>query len=321
VDAVGIGLLGCGVVGSAMTARLAADPRIDIAGVAVRQVDRPRPCPLPAFVTDDALAVVEHDAVDVVVEVMGPIGPSQEAVERALALGKPVVTANKALLARHGPRLRHLAAEAGVGLHFEAAVAGGVPVIRLLQALAAGDTITRIEGVLNGTVNYVLGRIEQGDDMAEAVAAAQEAGLAEADPTADLSGADSADKLAVLAQLAFATSTTRADVDVFGIDWLTTDDVARAAADGKRWRLVGVANRGGCCRVEPVLLDEADPLARLAGPENAVAVSTEHTGTVVVTGLGAGGPATATSVVADVAAAAADVARRSPRGLSTTTRR
>jgi homoserine dehydrogenase len=283
---------------------LAALDDLAVRAVAVRDVGRRRPCPLPPVVTDDALAVVEDEAVEVVVEVMGPVAPSLAAVERALDLGKPVVTANKALLARHGPALRARAAATGIPLLFEAAVGGGVPVVRLVQALAAGDAITRIEGVLNGTVTYVLGRIEQGDDMAEAVAAAQAAGYAEADPSADLSGADAADKLAVLSQLAFGAPVTRADVDVFGIEWLDGADVARARADGKRWRLVAVANRGGCCRVEPVLLAEADPLARLTGAENAVAVTTEHTGTVVVTGPGAGGAATATAVVADVAAAA-----------------
>ncbi|MDQ1445631.1 MAG: homoserine dehydrogenase [Acidimicrobiaceae bacterium] len=304
MGAVGVGLLGCGAVGSAVARRLGRAADVRVAAVAVRRPELERSCPLPDRVVDDPLAVVEDASVDVVVEVMGPLDASYAAVSRAIELGKPVVTANKALLAAAGPELRARARAARVPLRFEAAVGGGVPVVGALEALAAGDRIVRVEGVLNGTVTFVLSRMEAGDSYEDAVLAAKSAGYAEADPSRDLSGLDAADKVAVLAQLAFGTPTSASEVDVLGIDWLRGDDIDNAAAKGKRWRLVGVASAAGCRRVEPVLFDEGHPFARLGSVENAVAITTEHTGTVWLSGFGAGGEATATAVVGDLASLA-----------------
>jgi homoserine dehydrogenase len=304
-------------VGAAVARRLASDGGGDAAvrAVAVRRPTLERDCPLPGRVVDDALAVVEADDVDVVVEVMGPVEASRAAVERALALGKPVVTANKALLAAHGPALRALAAAAGVELSFEAAVAAGVPVLRSLAALAAGDRVNRVEGVLNGTVTFVLRQLEGGASFEDAVLAAKTAGYAEADASRDLSGLDAADKIAVLSQVAFGDTTTADDVHVMGIDWLESADIDRAARRGQCWRLVAMAVRGGCRRVEPVLLDVSHPFSRLAGADNAVSITTERTGTVTLTGPGAGGEATATAVVADVLAITRASGRRQSVGV------
>ena len=297
----GLGLLGCGVVGSAVVRGLQAmDSDLRLAAVAVRDVGKPRACDLAGVaVGGDPLAVVEDPAVDVVVEVMGGVEPARALVERALRLGKPVVTANKALLAAHGPALR--ACAGAVPLRYEAAVAGAVPVVRALSALLTADRITKIEGVLNGTTTFVLSRMESaGVTLAEAVAEAQARGYAEADPTRDLDGTDAADKLAVLVQHAFGEPLRSEQVQRLGIDWLEPRHM-----DGqRRWRLVATAVRGRCARVEPVPLRAEHPFARLTGPDNAVTVYGERSGPVTLSGAGAGGDATACAVLADLADAA-----------------
>lgn len=301
----GVGVLGCGVVGSAVVRQLAehGGPPSRVRAVAVRDMRKQRECPLPPGVlTDDAVAVVEDPRVDVVVEAIGGPTPARDLISRALELGKPVVTANKAVLGEFGPELRALSRREGVPLLFEAAVAGAVPIVRGLSGLARADEIVKIEGVLNGTSTFVLSQVEAtGCTPEEALLEAQRLGFAEADASRDLDGTDAADKLAVLVQYLFDEPLRTADVQRIGIDVLTRDDILRT--DGRRWRLVATAVKGTCARVEPVPLRAEHPLAAVTGPQNAITVTGRHAGAITLSGPGAGGDATACSIVADVLAA------------------
>ena len=304
---VGIGLLGCGVVGSAVVRGLQQLPAPTaplLRAVAVRQLGRPRECRLPAGVlTADPWAVVEDPTVDVVLEVMGGLTPAQGLIRRALELGKPVITANKLVLGAVGPSLRAHAAAHRTPLLFEAAVAGAVPLIRGLSGLVRADEIVKIEGVLNGTTTFVLSHMEEtGATMDAALAEGRRLGYAEADATRDLDGGDAADKLALLAQYLFGKALLSDEVHRFGIDSLRHSDIVRD--DGYRWRLVATAIRGRCARVEPVRLPRHHPFAALSGPQNAVTITGKRCGAVTLSGAGAGGEATACSVIADLLAAA-----------------
>ena len=304
---IGVGLLGCGVVGAAVARGLdrvvdACAPRL--AAVAVRDLSKARECDLGvATVTPDAVSVVDDPGVDIVVEVLGGIEPAASLVRRALALGKPVVTANKAVLGAFGPHLHRCAADLGVPLLFEGAVAGGVPVIRGLSGLARADEFVKIEAVLNGTTTFVLSYVEQtGATFAEALAEARRLGFAEADSTRDMDGSDAADKLAVLVQYLFGQPLLESGVHRVGIDVLSRDDVL--AAPDRRWRLVATAVRDRCARVEPVALRADHPFATLQGVSNAITVTGLRSGPVTFIGAGAGGDATACSVIADILFAA-----------------
>jgi homoserine dehydrogenase len=293
-------------VGSAVVRQLSELPSActpTVQAVAVRDIGKPRNCVLaPGVRTDDVWAVVEDPRVDIVIEAMGGLTPATELTARALELGKPVVTANKAVLGEHGPQLRSLARARGIPLLFEAAVAGAVPIVRGLSGLSRADEIIKIEGVLNGTSTFVLSHVEAtGCTPEEAVAEAQRLGFAEADAARDLDGTDAADKLAVLVQYLFDEPLHTADVHRLGIDVLTRDDIVRT--DGRRWRLVATAVKGTCARVEPVALRHDHPLAAVSGPHNAIAVTGRRCGTITLSGAGAGGDATACSVVADLLAA------------------
>lgn len=306
MGSVGIGLLGCGTVGSAVVRGLPTQvlDGVTLASVAVRTPSKPRACDLPPGVlTDDARGLVEHPDVDVVVEVMGGLEPALAVAERALDLGKPVVTANKALLGAFGPALGVQAGATGVPLLFEAAVGAGVPILRTIAGLLDGDRIVKVEGVLNGTANFIVSVMEaESATLAEALERARVLGYAEADPSRDLDGTDTADKLAILVQYAFGKPLTTDAVLRLGIDWLTLTDIAEATARGRRWRLLATAVED-CAKVEPVALRAEHPLARLTGPENGIVITAERAGQLFLAGPGAGGEPTASAVLSDIGTA------------------
>lgn len=318
-DAVRIGLLGCGTVGGAVvslltqhqqeiTARTGAE--LTVTRIAVRDLFRQRNLALPDDVfTTDAMSVVEADDVDIVVELIGGEEPAGALIKRAIECGKPVVTANKLLLARHGHELYGLAGSAGVDLAYEAAVAGAIPIIKPLKESLAGDRVTRVVGILNGTTNFILTQMtENGADYSTVLKDAQALGYAEADPTADVSGADAAAKCAILASLAFDTVVHADDVFTEGIEGLSATDISVADRLGYVIKLVGIASRCGDeidVRVHPTFLPKTHPLASVRGAFNAVFVQAEAAGDLMFYGQGAGGEPTASAVVGDII----DVAR------------
>jgi len=322
-----VGLLGAGTVGGGVwrilqdhadTIAARTGARIEVTRVAVRDRSRPRDVAFPDGVLgDDAMAVVESDEVDLVVEVMGGREPAGALIRRALELRKPVVTANKELIAHEGPALTALARAAGVDLAFEAAVAGGIPIIRPLRESLAGDRVTRVVGILNGTTNYILTRMtEAGEDFADVLADAQAAGYAEADPSADVDGHDAAAKTAILATLAFDVAVHADDVYREGIRGVSAADLRVAERLGYGIKLIGVANlvdgRVGA-RVHPAMLPADHPLASVRGVFNAVYVEADATGPLMFYGKGAGAMPTGAAVVGDLIDAA--------RGLVHTTTR
>ena len=296
-----IGLLGHGTVGGAFATLLAdrADAiaattgmRPEITGVLTR--------------SRGSFEEVLQNA-DLVVEVMGGIDPAREHVLAAMAAGRHVVTANKQLLSRHGEELWAAAREHGVQLRFEAAVAGVVPVIRVLQESLAAAHVDRIHGIVNGTTNFILTQMAQtGASYGDALAEAQALGYAEADPTDDVNGADAAAKMAILARLAFDTPVHLDDVRYEGIEHLTTDDMEYARELGLGLKLIGTAERVGeglSVRVHPAFLYAGHPLASVEGPFNAVTVESEAITEITMSGPGAGGPQTASAVLGDVVSA------------------
>jgi homoserine dehydrogenase len=322
-----VGLLGAGTVGGGVwrilhehadTIAARTGARIEVTRVAVRDRSRARDVELPARVlVADPMDVVEADDVDLVVEVMGGREPAGTLIRRALELRKPVVTANKELIAHEGPALTALARAAGVDLAFEAAVAGGIPIIRPLRESLAGDRVTRVVGILNGTTNYILTRMtEAGEDFADVLADAQAAGYAEADPSADVDGHDAAAKTAILATLAFDVAVHADDVYREGIRGVSAADLRVAQRLGYVIKLIGVANvvdgRVGA-RVHPAMLPADHPLASVRGVFNAVYVEADATGPLMFYGKGAGAMPTGAAVVGDLIDAA--------RGLVHTTTR
>jgi homoserine dehydrogenase len=315
-----VALLGCGTVGSAvlrlmseqaddLTARIGRP--VEVAGVAVRRPDR-HPGVAAELLTTDAHALVTRSDVDLVVEVIGGIEPARSLLFAAMAAGKSVVSANKALLADEGVALHAAAADAGVDLYYEAAVAGAIPLLRPLRESLAGDQLRRVVGIVNGTTNYILSRMaETGAGFGEALAEATELGYAEADPTADVDGFDAAAKAAILASLAFHSSVTAADVYREGISAVSATDVARAAEIGCTVKLLAicerVANGDGesiAVRVHPAMIPTSHPLAAVNGAFNAVFVEAEAAGQLMFYGQGAGGEPTASAVLGDLVAVA-----------------
>jgi homoserine dehydrogenase len=309
-----IGMLGCGTVGSAVARTLAehaddiarrAGVRLAIARVAVRDVDRDRDVPLPpdVFTTDAGSIVVDPD-VDVVLELLGGLEPARGLALRALAAGKPVVSGNKELLANAGAELEDAAIAAGVDLAYEAAVAGGIPLIRPLRESLAGDRVTRMLGIVNGTTNYILTRMsERGSSFDEALAEAQRLGYAEADPTADVEGFDAAAKCAILASIAFDARVTIHDVFREGIAQVTAADIADANRLGYVLKLLAIAELDDgaiSVRVHPAMVPAAHPLASVRDAYNAVFIEAEKAGRLMFYGRGAGGEPTATSVIGDL---------------------
>jgi homoserine dehydrogenase len=310
---VGIGLLGCGTVGAAVADRLARERdaiarrtgvRYELRGVAIRDPHKIRPSSLETrLFTRDTRAIVDDPQVDLIVECIGGTTEAAEFVERALDRGRHVVTANKDLLATQGPRLQALAAARGVRLRFEAAVGGAIPIVRTLEDALAGDRITSVAGVLNGTCTSILAAMEAGADYADALADAQRLGYAEADPSNDVDGVDSAHKLALLVQLAFGLAVISPRIRRNGIGGVARRDIARARMLGYRIRLVAAAIRthdGALAEVGPVLVPDGHEFARTHGSGNVVSVTARDSGTLVLRGAGAGGAATASAVLGDV---------------------
>jgi homoserine dehydrogenase len=307
-----IGLLGCGTVGGGFV-RLVAQERerirarfgvdLEIARILVRDPAKERSGVDASILTTSATDVIDGDC-DLIVEVVGGVHCAGAFVRRALAHGRPVVTANKALLAATGRELFAAAAHQGVELGFEASVCGGVPVIGALRRGLAGDSIESIRAILNGTSNHVLCRMEQGLSLAEAVACAQERGFAEADPSLDVSGRDAAEKLAILAQLAFDAPVRR--TSVAGIEDVTVGTIERARSEGFVIRQIAEAHRvaGGVeLVVEPRRVELNDPLARIVDEQNGVVIRGRAVGDVFLSGRGAGSMPTAVAVLSDVLAA------------------
>ncbi len=311
-----VALLGCGVVGSEVVRQLhrhAAELEhrvgvpLEIAGIAVRRPQRKRDLPVdPQLFTADAAGLVTRDDVDIVVEVVGGIEPARTWLLSALSAGKSVVTANKALLAEAGTRLHDAAAAAGVDLYYEASVAGAIPLLRPLRESLAGDRVHRVLGIVNGTTNYILTRMEEtGASFSEALEEATALGYAEADPTADVDGFDAAAKAAILASLAFHTEVTAADVYREGIAAVTTSDIASAHAMGATVKLLAIVERaptenGISVRVHPAMIPQSHPLASVREAYNAVFVEAESAGSMMFYGRGAGGAPTASAVLGDL---------------------
>ncbi|MDR7419547.1 MAG: homoserine dehydrogenase [Armatimonadota bacterium] len=315
----GVGLLGLGTVGSAVAdlllrrgddLRRQAGLPVLLRRVAVAHPDRARRLTLPEGVrVGDAHAVITDPEVDVVVEAIGGIEPARSYIAAAIAGGKAVVTANKQLMASRGDDLLAAAARAGVDLFFEASVGGGIPVVKTLRESLAGNGIREIVGILNGTTNFILTRMARdGIGFAEALVAAQQRGFAESDPTDDVDGHDAAAKLAILASVAFASRVAGDDVYREGISGLTQRDITYARDLGYAVKLLAVARDDGAAieaRVHPGLLPLDHPLAGVGDELNAVMISADPVGPIVLEGRGAGGGPTASAVVGDIV----DVAR------------
>lgn len=318
MNTIGIGLLGAGTVGGTLIHRLvhehaaiAAKTGLDlqVRRVAVRDPAKKRDLDIPAkFITTDSFGLVDDPEVDLVVEVMGGQDPAGDLVLRALNAGKPVVTANKELIAARGSDLIAAAERSGVALLFEAAVGGGIPIIRPLSETLAGERITRVMGIVNGTTNFILTRMsEEGTAYAEALTQAQELGYAEPDPTADVGGADAAAKAAILASLAFGTWVGLDNVPHSGITEITAADIRYAADLGYVIKLLAIAEDaagGVSTRVHPVLLPTDHPLSSIRGATNAIFIEGPAIDELLFAGPGAGGDPTATAVLGDVIDAA-----------------
>lgn len=317
---VGIGVLGAGTVGGTLIRRLVDDHAaisaktgldLTIVRVAVRDPHKARPFDLaPGLLTDDPRAVVADPAVHLVVEMMGGRDPAGDLVLAALEAGKPVVTANKELIASRGPELIAAAERRGVPLLFEAAVGGGIPIIRPLAETLAGEQIERVVGIVNGTTNYILTRMTEGHDYAGALAEAQELGYAEPDPTADVTGADAAAKAAILASLAFGTWVGIDQVPHEGIDGLARTDMEFARFLGYEVKLLAIASRtpaGISARVYPAMIPAHHPLAAIRGATNAIFITGPSVDELLFAGPGAGGEPTATAVLGDVIDAAREI--------------
>lgn len=307
-----VALLGAGNVGSQAARILVEDNAVlekrigapvELIGIAVRDTNASRHWNAdPSLYTTDAESLI--DAADVVIELTGGIEPARTRILRALKAGKSVVSGNKALLAKHGVELQAAADDSGAQLSYEAAVAGAIPILRPLRDSLAGDRVTRVLGIMNGTTNYILDQMDTtGASFADALAEAQKLGYAEADPTADVEGHDAASKAAIVASLAFHSTFTIDDVHTEGITSITADDVAAADADGYVIKLLAICERegenGANIRVNPTLIPRQHPLAGVHGAFNAVFVEAENAGELMFYGPGAGGAPTASAVLGD----------------------
>ncbi|MEZ5791663.1 MAG: homoserine dehydrogenase [Nitratireductor sp.] len=318
-----IGIAGLGTVGSSLIRALRAKRDfladrcgrpIDVVAVSARDRNRDRGFDLAGLEWfDDPVAMAANAEIDVFVELMGgDSGPALDSVRAAIAAGRHVVTANKALLARHGMELARKAEDKGLLLNFEAAVAGGIPVIKAMRETLTANQITRVFGILNGTCNYMLTRMErEGLSYDACLADAQRLGYAEADPTFDVEGFDTAHKLAILTSIAFGTKMSVDDIYVEGISNIAPADIQAAADLGYRIKLLGVAQKtesGIEQRVHPTMVPLDAPIAQIHGVTNAVAIDGDIVGQLVLSGPGAGGDATASAVAGDIA----DIAKSRP---------
>jgi homoserine dehydrogenase len=311
----GVGLLGCGTVGSGVARRLVASHPGLIRAIAVRDPHKPRDVAWSDF-DGDPFAVVDDPNIHVVVECIGGLGLARELVLRAIARGKDVVTANKDLIATEGPWLASFAARTGASLRYEAAVGGAIPIVRALAGSLAAEDVFEIGGVLNGTTNFVLSAMEDGAEYDEALAEAQRLGFAEADPRADVDGHDAAHKLAILAGLAFHRPSVSATLARRGIAGLSRADVQAGVERGLRLKLLAIARRAADGSIEagvtPAYVPADHAFARPRGPQNVVRVLGRGCGELTFAGTGAGGDATASAVVADVLAALDERAQAAP---------
>ncbi len=310
---VGVGLLGCGTVGSNVADRLQRERdvierrsgvRYELRAIAIADSLKRRSNTLERrLFTRDARSVVDDSEVDLIIEVIGGTTEAAELVERALECGRHVVTANKDLIGEHGPRLRALAASRRAALRFEGAVGGAIPVVRTLDEALAGDEVFSVAGVVNGTCTSILSAMEEGAGFEESLVRAQRLGYAEADPVNDVEGADVAHKLAIVAQLAFGLAVVSPRIARTGIAAVSQRDVARARMLGFRIRLIGAVLRtqpGVAAEVAPVLVPESHEFARTADAENVVTIAARDAGRLVLRGAGAGGAPTSSAVLADV---------------------
>lgn len=314
-----LGVLGHGVVGSAFVALVSQQSddilarsgvRLEVAQVCIRDTKKKHTLPKGAVLVSDPYALVQSSEVDLVVELMGGIDPASELIFAALKANKPVITANKALLARHGSELFEAADASSTDLLFEAAVCGGIPLIRPLRESLRGEPINRVLGIVNGTTNFILTKMsELGADYQVALAEAQQLGFAEADPTADVQGHDAAAKIAIIASIAFGTTVRLDDVYCEGITKITAADITIARKFGFAVKLLGVAELDKSSsklsvRVHPALVPLTNPLAAVRESFNAVVVDGRASGSLMFYGRGAGGEPTASAVLGDVIDAA-----------------
>ena len=319
VERVRVGLLGCGNVGGALVAILQRDAdaiaartgvRLEVTRIAVRSVAKERSVAIdPGILTHDTSDVVADPDIDVIVEVIGGIEPARTLTLNAIKAGKPVVSANKELIANVGQELFEAASTAGVDFLFEAAVGGGIPVIRPLRESLAGERIRRVTGIVNGTTNYILTRMtEEGADYNTALAEAQQLGYAERDPTADVEGYDAGAKAAILATIAFGARVVAGDVYREGISGVTAADIAYAQHLGYAVKLVAIAEQSDSgevsVRVHPAMVPVTHPLASVRDSFNAVFIEGESVGELMLYGRGAGGMPTASAVLGDLIDAA-----------------
>ena len=316
-----VALLGAGSVGAQVVRLLQengdelagrAGAGLELIGVAVRNIDAPRTAQIPKeLLTTDAVSLIL--GADIVVELMGGIEPARSYILQALNSGADVITANKALIATHGPELFKAAEQVGAQIYYEAAVAGAIPIIRPLRDSLAGDRVQRILGIVNGTTNFILDRMDaDGESLESALAAATELGYAEADPAADIDGHDAAQKAAILASLAFHTTVSIESVHREGIASVTAEQVESARKAGYIIKLLAICERltdaagveGVSARVYPALVPRAHPLAAVHGVKNAVFIEAEAAGDLMFYGAGAGGKETASAVLGDLVSAA-----------------
>ena len=319
-----IGMLGCGVVGSNVARLLHEDSgdfaarsgaTLELTKVAVRNISTKRDHVPASNVTTDASSVVNDPSIDIIVEVMGGIEPARELLLTAIKNKKSVITANKALLALHGAELFEAADKNGVDLYYEAAVGGAIPILRPMRESIVGDHVHRVMGIVNGTTNYILTKMdEEGSAFADVLKEAQALGFAEADPTADIEGHDAAAKAAILAGLAFHTRVTSHDVNCEGISKISARDVAVAREMDHVIKLLAIAELTSdnqvSVRVHPTLISRQHPLASVRNAFNAVFVEAESAGELMFYGRGAGGAPTASAILGDVIA----IARNKTRG-------
>lgn len=307
-----VGILGFGTVGSAAFRMLQENKQqiyrrvgasIEVVRVGIRDAGKSRTAPSELFTTD-LESIVDDPSIDVILELMGGVKPAGALVERALQKGKHVVTANKELLAKQGTRLVHLAAQLGHDLHFEAAVGGGIPLIQPIKHQLAGNDLIKLMGILNGTTNYILTRMqEEGQELEAALAEAQEKGYAEADPTSDVEGFDAQYKLAILSSIAFGQEVPPDSVYREGIRMVKQKDIQYAGLLGYRIKSLGIVqavSEGVLARVHPTLLPESHPLSNVNDVYNAVWFTGDFVGDVMFSGRGAGGNPTSSAVIGDL---------------------
>jgi len=313
-----IGMLGCGNVGVEVARLLTSDSgdfkaragaELELVKIAVKDMEKARPGIAKKLLTSDADSIVNDAAIEIIIEVMGGIEPARKLLLTAMKNGKSVITANKALLAKHGAELYDAASANGVDLYYEASVGGAIPILRPLRDSIVGDHVTRIMGIVNGTTNYILTKMdENGSAFADVLKEAQALGYAEADPSADIEGHDAAAKAAILAGLAFHSRVSVDDVFCEGISGITATDISVAKAIDHVIKLLAIAELTSdnkiSVRVHPTLIPRAHPLASVRNAFNAVFVEAESAGELMFYGRGAGGEPTASAILGDLIAVA-----------------